>query len=92
MSYVSHNFRVELIKNHDYIKSIIPSSRQVEILKFIAVRGFAYSTDIAALFDITLPNASARLYELWRNGWLIREDVGHETGGQLFKYTKLFDL
>ena len=89
---LSNELRMELVSNHDYIKSILPSARHVQILKFISDRDYAYSTDIAALFDITLPNASARLHELWRNGWLKREDVGHQTGGSLFKYKKIFDF
>lgn len=92
MSSLSNELRKELVEKHDYIKSILPSARQVEILKFISERESAYSNDIAALFEITLANASARLHELWRNGWLTREDVGHQTGGSLFIYRKVFDF
>ena len=77
--------------NHSKIKDLSLSTRQVELISYLK-RCQATSRDIADMYGICVQNASQQLNNLFRKGYLTRDELIDETGGYLFEYTTNYEL
>ena len=79
--------------NHSKFKDISISKRQVKLIAYLKNKNVT-SRDIASKYNIVVQNASQQLNNLYRKGYLVREEIEDKTGGYLFVYTsnkRLFD-
>ena len=79
--------------NYKKARDFSLSKRQVELITYLATNK-ATSRIISDKYDICVQNASQQLSNLFRKGYLIREEVEDKTGGYLYEYKvnpNLFD-
>ena len=74
--------------NHSKAKELSLSKRQVELVSLLN-GSKATSRTIADKYGICVQNASQQLNNLYRKGYLIREEVEDKTGGYIFEYQSL---
>jgi predicted transcriptional regulator len=86
---VSNELRDILIAHHKELRMIIPTERQVDIIKYVEKHRSVNSHDVAIGFNITLPNASTALRKLLDAGHIKRVYVGDPTGGTAYCYVPL---
>ena len=81
---------IELMKvalnNYAKLRDLSISKRQYDLIQHLNNKK-ATSRDIADKYDICVQNASQQLNNLFRKGYLIREEINDITGGYLFEYT-----
>lgn len=73
-------------KHYEKLRDLSISKRQFELVQYLNGEK-ATSRDIADKYNICVQNASQQLNNLYRKGYLIREEVNDSTGGYLFEYT-----
>lgn len=75
----------------DYLKRVIISEPQIEVVRFVKDCGFGSATarELADHLDISVQGASGRLNKLWSRGWLKREERAAETGGIEHRYSSV---
>ena len=82
--------RIDLLRlmyfNYKTFREISLRKRKVELVG-IMEKGEWTSRDIANLFGICVQNASQQLNNLFRKGYLIRDEIEDKTGGYMFVYT-----
>ena len=72
--------------NYEKIRELSLSKRQVELISYLKNEK-ATSRDIADKYNICVQNASQQLNNLFKKGYLVREEIEDKTGGYLFEYT-----
>ena len=70
--------------NYKETKELSLSKRQVELITHLAINK-ATSRTVADKYDICVQNASQQLNNLFRKGYLVREEIDDKTGGYLFE-------
>ena len=82
--------KLELMKiafNHyKELRELSISKRQFELIQYLDGKK-ATSRDIADQYFICVQNASQQLNNLFRKGYLVREEINDKTGGYIFEYT-----
>lgn len=73
-------------EHYKKLKDISISKRQYELIEYLKGRKVT-SRDIADKYNIIVQNASQQLTNLYRKGYLVREEVNDETGGYVYEYT-----
>ncbi len=79
--------------NYAKFRELSLSKRQVELVTYLKDKSVT-SRDIADKCEICVQNASQQLNNLFRKGYLTREEIEDKTGGYLFEYTanqRIFD-
>jgi hypothetical protein len=63
-----------------------PSPGTEAAFKFTAARGEARASEFAKHSGASITNASTKFKQLWEQGYLLRREVGAESGGLEFEY------
>ncbi len=81
---------LELMKvafeHYKKLRDLSISKRQFELIDYLNGRKVTSRT-IADKYEICVQNASQQLTNLYRKGYLIREEINDETGGYVYEYT-----
>ena len=72
--------------NYENLRDLSISKRQFELITYLDGKK-ATSRDIANKYNICVQNASQQLNNVYRKGYLIREEISDKTGGYIFQYT-----
>jgi len=78
--------RLVLMNNREDVLELMPSLREIQIMRMVERHKFAFSSDVSLWFDISLQNASTQLRKLHQKGYLSRMEITDPTGGTIFKY------
>lgn len=81
-----------LLKNNDGSGAIyakLPSGAK-EILSYVYSQSNATTQKVVKQFDISAPNASAKLKKLYKEGYLLAEQQDAPTGGIEYVYSPIF--
>ena len=74
------------LNNYKKLRDLSISKRQHEVVQYLQNKK-AKSRDIADKYDICVQNASQQLNNLYRKGYLVREEISDLTGGYIYEYT-----
>ena len=74
------------LENYKKLRDLSISKRQFELVQYLNSKT-ANSRDIADKYESSVQNASQQLNNLYRKGYLVREEVSDLTGGYMYEYT-----
>lgn len=74
------------LNNYKKLRDLSISKRQFELVQYLNNKKVT-SRCIADKYGICVQNASQQLNNLYRKGYLVREEIGDTTGGYVFEYT-----
>jgi predicted transcriptional regulator len=72
--------------NYARVKELSLSKRQVKLVSHLKDKK-ATAREIASICDTSVQNASQQLSNLFRKGYLVRDEVIDSTGGILYEYS-----
>lgn len=78
--------RKAIIEDPEYVRYILLSDRRAKLMRMIIKDGSINSAYLSKKWDISGPNASRQLYELFQMGYLKRVDISPESGGIEYVY------
>lgn len=79
--------RIEIIKDLGFIKGILLSERQRDIVALSKTMRTITSIEVSEKFDISIQNSSTQLKRLFDCGYLDRIEHHHESGGIEYEYS-----
>lgn len=74
------------LNHYEILKELSISKRQFELIHLLN-GNYKTSKNIADKYSICVQNASQQLSNLYKKGYLIREEVIDVTGGYIYRYT-----
>jgi hypothetical protein len=74
------------VMGHVKMLGLEPSPGTVAVLEFLLDEGEVRTSDVAQRLQITPSNASNKLKQLWRDGFLVRAEQAAASGGVEFTY------
>jgi len=78
--------RKAIIEDPEYVRYILLSDRRAKLMRLIQKAGQINSAQLSKKWNISGPNASRQLYELYSKGYLKRADILPESGGVEYIY------
>lgn len=72
--------------HYEKLRGLSISKRQFELVQYLNCK-LVTSSDMAKKYNISVQNASQQLNNLYKKGYLIRQEINDSTGGYLFQYT-----
>lgn len=74
------------LNNYKKLRDLSISKRQHEIVQYLKGKKVC-SRDMAEKYESSVQNASQQLNNLYRKGYLVREEISDPTGGYMYEYT-----
>jgi hypothetical protein len=66
-----------------------PSAGLREMLEYVLSVPVARTSEVATALHLKVPNASNKLKQLWREGYILRREQSANTGGVEYEYSRL---
>lgn len=85
----SDDIRKMMLNDNEEARKLMLTTHKIAIIKFLGEFGKT-SPEVTKQFNKRLEASSAVLFDLCKNGYLTREDVGDPSGGTMYVYKSRF--